>query len=99
MIEVLGPMPEGMRKCWKGRRAIVDPDGNLREELIHDPFSNPLDVQITELMPDGVAFGELSAFESFLRMIFQWEPKDRPSAEQLLQHNWLASRNAVAKAA
>lgn len=99
MIEVLGPMPESMRNAWKGRRSIVDEDGNLLEELTHDSYSEPLDVQITEIMPAGVTCDESSAFESFMWTIFQWDPEDRPSAEELLQHRWVTGQSAVAKAA
>ena len=28
----------------------------------------------------------------FLTKILKWEPKDRPSAEEMLQHSWLKMR-------
>ncbi|KAL9122469.1 MAG: hypothetical protein Q9187_000979 [Circinaria calcarea] len=97
MIEVLGLMPERMLQLWKGRQSVLDEDGNLLEEHVEDPFSDPLDVQISERKPNGMSSKDASAFESFIRSIFQYEPKERPSAEELLRHRWLTEENAYAK--
>ena len=79
MIEVLGPIPERMLQLWRGRQSVIDEDGNLLEEHVEDPFSDPLDVQISDRKPDCMSSKDASTFESFLRSIFQYEPEERPS--------------------
>lgn len=97
MIEVLGLMPERMLQLWKGRQSVINEDGNLLEEHVEDPLNDPLDVQISERKPNCMSSKDASAFESFIRSIFQYEPKERPSAEELLRHRWLTEESAYAK--
>lgn len=97
MIEVLGPMPKRMLQHWKGRLSVVDEDGNLLKNQVENPFSDPLEAQISERIPDCPTLDEASSFESFIRSILQCEPKERPSAEELLRHRWLTEVHAPAK--
>lgn len=86
MIEVLGPIPERILQNWRGRQSVIDEDGNLLQEHVEDPVSDPLDVKTSEGKPSGMSSEETSAFEIFIRSIFRYEPEERPSAEELLKH-------------
>lgn len=89
MIEVLGPIPERLLQLWRGRQSVVDEYGSLLERHVEDPFSEPLDVQISKFKPACMSSEEASVFESFIRMIFRYEPEERPTAEEILRHRWL----------
>ncbi len=95
MIEVLGPMPASMLRLWKGRQSVVDEEGNLLEEHVKDPFSDPLAVQISERKANDMSSVDAPAFENFLTSILRYEPDKRPSAAELLQHRWLREEDAL----
>ena len=97
MIEVLGPMPKRMLGLWRGRHSVVDENGHLLEEHLEDPFSDLLDVQASERKPKSMSMKDALAFENFLRSIFQYEPEERPSAEELLRYHRLTEEIAHAK--
>lgn len=89
MVGVLGPMPARMRPQWTERQRVMDEDGNLLPLPAEDPSHESRDYQLSELMPACRTLEQVSEFESFIRSMIQWEPEDRASAEELLQHRWL----------
>lgn len=89
MIEVLGPMPKRFLQRWRGRSSVVDEDGKLLQKHIEDPLSISLHDEISEQKPPFWSSETASAFEDFIRMMLQFEPDNRPSTEELIQHPWL----------
>lgn len=87
-----------MLQFWKRRKLDVDEDGILLAEQVEEPLTDPLDVQLSGRRDCAdMSSEEASAFESFIRSIFQWEPEKRPSAEELLRHCWLTGKSALAR--
>lgn len=89
IIGAIGPMPERMLQFWKGRQSVVDEAGHLLPNLAQDPLSEPLTVQLSKRRHRWMSSDEATAFEDFLRLIFQYEPENRPGAQELLRHRWL----------
>ncbi|KAK6508901.1 hypothetical protein TWF481_003669 [Arthrobotrys musiformis] len=84
MAELLGVPPAWMIKKWNtsGLPKIdwksIKPEGNLHERILQD-------------RPAGMSDEETALFEDFLRQALTWDYRYRPTAAELIQHDWFKS--------
>ncbi|GAM86930.1 hypothetical protein ANO11243_049510 [Dothideomycetidae sp. 11243] len=89
MAEVLGTMPKDLLQRWEARASYLDEDGNVLAEPLGGSASDSLHVQIKAQKPRDMSTKETCLFEDFICSALRWQPKDRLTAAQLLQHPWL----------
>lgn len=87
MVEVLGPAPKQMLQRWSKHHSGVDVDGGVLEGL--EPMSDSLHDILSKGKPESMSTQDASVFKAFARTILQFDPENRPSAEELFQHPWL----------
>lgn len=92
MTEVLGPLPQRLLAYWERRASFVDPDGNLLDNIIKEGISEPLYELIALYSPHDMSSVEAASFEEFLHLMLQFNPEDRATAKDLLQHSWLVKQ-------
>lgn len=80
----IGPMPPAFQKLWTYRD---DMEGG---ELEEDDFAyGDMNFAAHRDRPDDMSDAEVKIFVRFMQAVLQWEPERRPSAANLLQHEWL----------
>ncbi|OJJ46534.1 hypothetical protein ASPZODRAFT_132604 [Penicilliopsis zonata CBS 506.65] len=96
MIEILGPFPTEFLKRGKHTAGFFDKHGNLRRIPNLKATSLERLLNGTEkpfLKPDDMPEAEMPVFLDFLRGMLSIDPKNRKSAAELLQHNWLKTEH------
>lgn len=69
--------------------ADAGPTGPVtREDEIMATLSEPLEVQFEKNKPDDIDAEETKVITSLIRSILQYDRSKRPTAEELLQHEW-----------
>ncbi|KAK2776941.1 hypothetical protein FQN52_003274 [Onygenales sp. PD_12] len=69
--------------------ADAGPTGAVtREDEIMATLSEPLEVQFEKNKPDDINAEEARVITSLIRSILQYDRSKRPTAEELLQHEW-----------
>ncbi|KAJ5726056.1 uncharacterized protein N7483_007413 [Penicillium malachiteum] len=91
-VERLGPVPDSLRTAWLDWDRHLTSDGLLKNPFPEDARELPLDQAIWEFKPNGMGEDELADFIAFMRLIFRFEPAERSSTEELLQHRWVQER-------
>ncbi|KAL4887219.1 kinase-like protein [Aspergillus karnatakaensis] len=94
-FDVLGPMPSEWWQRWEGRPRFYDENGQVRESHKMNQW-----LPLQESFEDGVQkwrrkFGheigenETTAFLNLIRHMLSFRPEERPTAEQVLQSEWM----------
>ncbi|KAJ5613891.1 hypothetical protein N7528_007545 [Penicillium herquei] len=91
-VERLGPVPDSLRTAWLDSDRHLTPDGLLKNPYPENERELPLEEAIREFKPPGMEADELTAFIDFMSLIFRFEPAERSSTEDLLQHRWVQER-------
>jgi serine/threonine-protein kinase SRPK3 len=88
-VERLGPVPDSLRTAWVDSDRHLTSDGLLKDPFPEDERELPLTETIREAKPEGMGDDEVMAFTEFLSLIFHFEPAERSSTQELLQHRWV----------
>lgn len=101
MISTLGQPPARWWNNWVNRKGFVEKDGSSTSSVqrICRPVSRPLHQRLWEMgrgeTPETcewcVEDGELRALEELLRAMLAFEPKERPSAQQLMESEYMVN--------
>lgn len=98
-VEALGILPPQWWKKWEKRLEWFTEEGepafegSRRHDSVHMPWNMRFDYCIqkprAEAGLDPVTESERKAFEAMLRSMLRYLPKERATAEQLLQSEWM----------
>ncbi len=95
-IQALGPVPDSVRAQWEAADDYLPPEDYLAEDgTFLDPLTEGVEVQlplgeaIRRARPDGMGDDELEALVEFVGLMIRYDPADRKSTAELLQHRWL----------
>ncbi|EGX92449.1 protein kinase domain-containing protein [Cordyceps militaris CM01] len=99
MISTLGQPPARWWDKWENRPEFFQPDGSWRRNLerIMTPVFRPLQQRMWDMgrgmTPEtcewDVEGGEMQALEDLIRSMLAFEPAKRPTAEQLIQSEYM----------
>jgi non-specific serine/threonine protein kinase len=95
MYQALGPLPETLLMKWPRRFRYFDTDGTpIRTWLGPSPFPEeseklpPVGEVLKTVDLPGMGEKEVRQVLEVLRWTLQYDPKDRPSTAELLEHEW-----------
>lgn len=98
-ISTLGQLPPKWWNAWEGREDFFEQDGSWRRNIqsIRTPVFRPLHQRLWDMgrgeTPEtcewDLAGGELRALEELLKAMLSWDPEMRPSAQQLLDSEYM----------
>lgn len=88
-IDRLGPVPEYLRSACKDLDLNLTSDGILVDPLPEDERAEPLAKFFMEYKPEDMGEEEITAFIEFLGLMIRFDPDERSSAQDLLQHRWI----------
>jgi len=85
--KLLGPIPIKIKKISKRKRFLFDTNKNYHIKNI-EPFTN---IPLKKCLVDQYLFSEQEATEinDFIRSALNYDPSERPTARDMLQHKWL----------
>ncbi|KAI1303969.1 serine protein kinase [Xylaria venustula] len=97
IFKIIGTFPNGLRQQWSQRHMIV----NTRDEFVPPPWlaggehcyiETRMDLEdfFEHKKPNDIDRNEAGQIKRLLRRIFRYDPKERPSAAELLQEPWFA---------
>ncbi|KJK75233.1 hypothetical protein H634G_09579 [Metarhizium anisopliae BRIP 53293] len=93
-VDVLGPLPHPWWRRWQQRHQFFDEDGNSTQgEYASPPLGEAFDAWVQKYRKEfnvGVfSQGEKTAFLQLLRQMLSFDPKDRPTAAEVLESDWV----------
>ncbi|KAJ5168599.1 uncharacterized protein N7482_004193 [Penicillium canariense] len=88
MEQIVSFVPDSLRTAWLDSDRHLTTDGLLRNPFPEDERELPLAEAILEVKPEGMGDDEATAFIEFMSLGLRFEPAERSSAQQLLQHRW-----------
>ncbi|OQE17241.1 hypothetical protein PENSTE_c021G01368 [Penicillium steckii] len=91
IVERLGAVPASLRSAWEDADKYLTPDGQMKEPYPEDQRERPLVEQIVHNKPSGMGEEELKAFVEFMSSMIRFEPSERSSTHDLLQHRWVTA--------
>ncbi|KAK3689556.1 kinase-like domain-containing protein [Podospora appendiculata] len=94
----LGPMPATLRDAWRDADRYVDAAGNaldMTEEDEQEEEYGPDDFEYGDIWhhagrrrPLDMDEKEMRVFVYLMQDMMRWDPRERPSTSELLQHEW-----------
>ncbi|KAL8860885.1 MAG: hypothetical protein Q9178_002640 [Gyalolechia marmorata] len=95
MTDVLGPLPEHLFSRWSRSSKYFNDNGELFNSMIDGPpkiiLFGSLEDQFRKYKSNEIAEEEEGLVLDLLRCVLRYEPKERPSAEDILKHAWFRS--------
>ncbi|KAH8666998.1 kinase-like domain-containing protein [Xylariales sp. PMI_506] len=99
LAQRLGPVPPFLRAQWPDADEFVDPEGNAldmqeRDEDVYTPDHfeyGDIWHHARIRKPWDMSDDDMEVFVGMLLKMLHWEPEQRPSTEELLQHPWFKS--------
>ncbi|KAL8903828.1 MAG: hypothetical protein Q9171_007266 [Xanthocarpia ochracea] len=95
MIDVLGPLPKHLFSRWSRSSKYFSDNGELINSMIDGPPRihrfEPLENLFRQNKSNEIAEEEEGLVLDLLRYVLRYEPKERPSAEDILKHTWFKS--------
>ncbi|PKY08918.1 kinase-like protein [Aspergillus campestris IBT 28561] len=94
-IDVLGPKPAEWWRRWEGRPRFFDEDGCPIESYRQNqwpPLEESFEVGVQKWrrrVGDEIGEDEKAAFLDLMRRILSFRPEERPTAEEVLQSEWM----------
>ena len=99
MVEIIGPFPLALSSKWPNYSQCITADGTLRlfDESLGDVLEHipPLEHLLHEYQPQDATEADMHLLGELLRAMLQYNPADRPTAEELLEFEWLKRRVEV----
>jgi len=96
MVEIIGPLPPALSSKWPNFSRCITADGTLRlfdESLGRAPAHiPPLEDLVHQFHPPDATEEDMNLLGQLLRAMLQYNPADRPTAEELLEFEWLKRR-------
>lgn len=94
MTDFLGPLPKFLTSRWS-RSSKYFRDGELFNSMISGPPGiirfGPVENLFKQRKSSEIAEKEECLVLDLLRYVLRYEPKERPSAEDILKHTWFRS--------
>ncbi|QKX55208.1 uncharacterized protein TRUGW13939_02300, partial [Talaromyces rugulosus] len=81
MIALLGPPPPEFRACHKLSSVFWDDDGNWKDLA-------PIPEITVEKLGADIEGEDKEGFFRWIRSVLQWNPEDRPTAEEMVYDEW-----------
>ncbi|KAL8912724.1 MAG: hypothetical protein Q9172_007454 [Xanthocarpia lactea] len=95
MTDIMGPLPEHLFSRWSRSSKYFNDNGELFNSMIDGPPKiirfGPLEDQFRKHKSNEIAEEEEGLVLDLLRYVLRYEPKERPSAEDVLKHAWFSS--------
>lgn len=93
-IDVLGPMPRSWWERWKEREKFFDADGGPKDSKsawppIEEAFEQGVQAYRRKLGQGHFEEEEATAILDLMRRMLTFRPKDRPSAAEVLESDWV----------
>ncbi|KFG81212.1 protein kinase domain-containing protein [Metarhizium anisopliae] len=93
-VDVLGPLPHPWWRRWQQRHQFFDEDGNSTQgEYASPPLGEAFGAWVQKYRKEfnvGVfSQGEKTAFLQLLRQMLSFDPRDRPTAAEVLESDWV----------
>lgn len=92
-IDALGPMPTDWWKSWEGKNKFFHEDGSSKDRQVWPPLSGRFEeaVQNYRQARHAGEFNkdEAAAILDLLRRMLSYRPEERPTAEDVLQSDWM----------
>ena len=94
IIERIGPLPPDLQSHWANRHKYIDEAGELLNPDPVDPqetVNGDLHHVIQLARPLDMSDREAVMFESIIKEMLSYDPKQRPSTTELLKHPWFTT--------
>ncbi|KAL8933703.1 MAG: hypothetical protein Q9211_005636 [Gyalolechia sp. 1 TL-2023] len=95
MTDLLGPLPKHLTLRWPRSSKYFSDSGELFNTMIDGPPAinryGSLEIQFRQYKSDEISEEEERLVLDLLQSVLRYEPKERPSAEDLLKHPWFSS--------
>lgn len=105
MCDILGPLPSCLMSQWPrshlyfkaNGEKITNHIGGLPENCDASDIepSPSFEVFFDQYKPAGLGAEETDTIKALLRQILRYDPKERPSSSQLLQHPWFCGSGSL----
>lgn len=95
MTETLGPLPKLLTSRWPRSSKYFGDNGELFNSMVDGPPeinpSETMESSFKKHKPNEITEEEERLVLDLLRYVLRYEPKERPSAEDILKHTWFRS--------
>lgn len=95
LTDALGPLPKQLYARWSRSSKYFRADGEMFNSMVNGPpkisSSGSLENQLKINKSDEIAEEEERVVLDLLLYVLRYEPRERPSAEEILKHPWFGS--------
>ncbi len=95
LTDILGPLPKHLFSRWPRSSKYFNDNGELFNSMISGPPGihqfEPMENLFRKHKSNEIAEEEEGLVLDLLRYVLRYEPKERPSAEDVLKHAWFGS--------